>query len=110
MTPAAAQFFGPPDRPRSLMGGNGPGANESHGSRLSVPTETNAVLKIVAGLLVGLGIGAGCRYFDVPSPAPPKLLGAVLVVAMTTGYLLMDQWLSPAQQTQAVEPAPPSDR
>lgn len=30
---------------------------------------------------------AGCRLLDIPSPAPPKLRGALLVVAMTAGNL-----------------------
>jgi len=38
------------------------------------------------GLTVGLLIGAGCRYFDIPSPAPPRLIGALLLVAMTLGF------------------------
>jgi XapX domain-containing protein len=41
----------------------------------------------VIGLTVGLLIGAGCRYFDIPSPAPPRLIGACLLVAMTLGFL-----------------------
>jgi len=40
------------------------------------------------GIAMAFGIGAFCRWFDVPSPAPPKLVGALLVVAMTTGFLL----------------------
>ncbi|OSQ49376.1 DUF1427 family protein [Thalassospira alkalitolerans] len=45
---------------------------------------------IFLGLGMGLFIGAGCRWFDVPLPAPPKLVGALLVVAMTTGFLVTD--------------------
>jgi XapX domain-containing protein len=45
------------------------------------------------GLTVGLLIGAGCRYFDIPSPAPPRLIGACLLVAMTLGFVLADQIL-----------------
>jgi XapX domain-containing protein len=40
------------------------------------------------GLTVGLLIGAGCRYFDIPSPAPPRLIGAFLLVAMTLGFVV----------------------
>lgn len=39
------------------------------------------------GIILGLAIGMGCRWFDIPLPAPPKLVGALLVVAMTTGFL-----------------------
>lgn len=39
------------------------------------------------GIALGLAIGAGCRWFDIPVPAPPRLVGALLVVAMTLGFL-----------------------
>lgn len=45
----------------------------------------------IVGILAALLIGAGCRVLDIPSPAPPKLQGALLVVAMTSGYLLGGQ-------------------
>lgn len=44
----------------------------------------------VIGVLLGLGIGAACRWFDIPLPAPPKLVGALLVVAMTIGFIGAD--------------------
>jgi len=47
----------------------------------------------ISGILLGLGIGAACRWFDIPLPAPPKLVGALLVVAMTLGYVGTDFWL-----------------
>jgi hypothetical protein len=31
---------------------------------------------------------------DVPVPSPPKLLGALLVVAMTVGYMATDKLLA----------------
>ena len=51
-------------------------------------------MKIFAGLLLGLLIGAGCRWFDIPVPSPPKLVGALLVVAMTVGYITTDSLIS----------------
>lgn len=48
----------------------------------------------VVGIGMGLFIGAGCRWFDVPLPAPPRLVGALLVVAMTSGFLATDFILS----------------
>jgi XapX domain-containing protein len=39
------------------------------------------------GVLIGLLIGVACRVLDIPLPAPPKLTGALLVVAMTIGYV-----------------------
>lgn len=45
------------------------------------------MIAALVGILLGLVIGGLCRYFDVPLPAPPKLVGALLVVAMTLGFL-----------------------
>ncbi len=42
------------------------------------------------GLTLGLGIGMACFWFDIPPPAPPKLAGALLVIAMTTGFVATD--------------------
>ncbi|WP_373089062.1 DUF1427 family protein [Sneathiella sp.] len=42
------------------------------------------------GIAMGLLIGAGCRWFDIPLPAPPKFVGALLVVAMTVGFIGTD--------------------
>ena len=53
--------------------------------------EWRAMLKTSIGLLLGLLIGAGCRWFEVPLPSPPKLFGAFLVVAMTVGYIGIDK-------------------
>jgi len=49
------------------------------------------VLKIVIGLFLGFVIGVACRWFDIPVPSPPRLVGALLVVAMTVGYLVTDR-------------------
>lgn len=48
------------------------------------------MLTTIIGLLLGLAIGAGCRWFDIPAPSPPKIVGALLVVFMTLGYLTTD--------------------
>ena len=47
----------------------------------------------IVGLVMALLIGIGCRSLDVPLPAPPKVQGALLVVAMTLGFLAADSWL-----------------
>ena len=52
------------------------------------------MIKIAAGIVLGTLIGAGCRWLDIPLPAPPKLMGALLVVAMTLGYMATDRFLS----------------
>lgn len=41
------------------------------------------------------GIGATCRWIDIPLPAPPKLVGALLVVAMTIGFVATDMVVTP---------------
>lgn len=43
-------------------------------------------------IVLALGIGIGCRLLDIPLPAPPKLQGALLVVAMTLGFLAGGFW------------------
>lgn len=48
------------------------------------------MIKTAIALTTAFLIGAACRWFDVPVPAPPKLLGALLVLAMTLGYLVTD--------------------
>ena len=65
-------------------------------------------MKFVIGLLVSFLVGAGCRYFELPAPAPPMLQGAMLVVAMTLGFVLTDKAINnsaPAAPAAAVAPA-----
>ncbi len=52
------------------------------------------MVKVIVGVLLGLLIGAACRWFDIPVPSPPKLTGALLVVAMTVGYLATDKLIA----------------
>jgi XapX domain-containing protein len=56
------------------------------------------MIAAIIGLLLGLIIGAGCRLFDIPSPAPPRLIGACLLLAMTLGFVTADHVL-PAGKT-----------
>ena len=51
----------------------------------------------IVGLVLGLIVGAGCRFFDIPSPAPPRLIGAGLLLAMTLGFVTADHILQPGQ-------------
>ena len=46
------------------------------------------------GLLLGFLIGVGCRWCDLPLPAPPRIVGALLVVSMTLGFLGADLAMS----------------
>lgn len=52
------------------------------------------MIESAIGLALGFLIGFGCRWFDVPVPAPPRLVGALLVVAMTAGFLATDYLLA----------------
>ena len=38
------------------------------------------------GIIMGLFIGSVCSFFKLPVPAPQKLIGSLLVLAMTIGY------------------------
>ena len=51
----------------------------------------SAAMLALIGIVLALGIGIGCRVLDIPLPAPPRLEGALLVLAMTAGYLAGDQ-------------------
>lgn len=65
--------------------------------------------KSLLGIILGLLIGAGCRWFDVPVPSPPKLLGALLVVAMTAGYMATDRVIDRKVASQRTTIRPPRD-
>ena len=54
------------------------------------------MVKAIIGLLVAFSVGFICRALGIPSPAPPMVMGAVLVMAMTVGYILMDRALGHA--------------
>jgi XapX domain-containing protein len=49
-------------------------------------------MKSLIGLTVAFLLGAGCRFFDLPVPSPPRMLGAFLVVAVTAGYMAADRF------------------
>jgi XapX domain-containing protein len=53
------------------------------------------MVSAAVGLCVGLLVGAGCRWFDIPSPAPPRLIGAALLLAMTLGFVAANHLLGP---------------
>jgi XapX domain-containing protein len=56
-------------------------------------------VKATIGLVLAFALGFACRAFDIPSPAPPVVVGALLVMAMTVGYVLVDRYVAahPAQ-------------
>jgi XapX domain-containing protein len=50
------------------------------------------LLKPILGFVLAFAIGSLCRISGVPVPAPPALVGALLVLSMTLGYLAADRW------------------
>lgn len=52
-------------------------------------------MKAFIGLILAFSIGFACRFFDIPVPSPNRLIGALLVLAITLGYLFADRVLSP---------------
>ena len=51
-------------------------------------------MKIALSILLALAIGACARLAGIPAPAPPALIGALLVLAMTVGYIIADETAS----------------
>lgn len=45
------------------------------------------MIQPIAGLALGVTVGAGCRWFGIPSPAPPHIVGAMILIAMTLGFI-----------------------
>jgi XapX domain-containing protein len=56
------------------------------------------MIKDVLSLLLAFGMGVSCRFFDIPVPAPPRLFGALLIIAITAGYLVMDAGMAKSQR------------
>ena len=51
------------------------------------------MIKMTIGIIIALLIGAACRYFKLPVPAPPTIYGVLLIMAITLGYIAADQIL-----------------
>lgn len=66
--------------------------------------------KFALGALLGIAIGVGCRLLGIPSPAPPALVGALLVVAMTSGYVLADRFIARREARNVAHCGGPSGR
>jgi len=56
---------------------------------------------LLLGIALGLAIGFGCRWFDIPLPSPPNLVGALLVVSMTLGFIAADHVFAKPPALQA---------
>jgi XapX domain-containing protein len=44
-------------------------------------------MKLGIAFALSFSIGAACKYFDIPCPAPNVITGALLVVATSLGYV-----------------------
>ena len=51
-------------------------------------------MRLILGFALAFAIGAVCRLARIPSPAPNALLGSLLVVAMSVGYIAVGQALA----------------
>ena len=60
-------------------------------------------MKIAIGLAIGLAIGAGCRVFDIPVPSPPTIVGVLLILSITIGYIAADRVLASRGQAPAAD-------
>jgi XapX domain-containing protein len=49
--------------------------------------------RLLVAYVLAFGVGMFCKYFEIPAPAPPVIPGALLVVAMTFGYVVGDRIL-----------------
>jgi XapX domain-containing protein len=67
-------------------------------------------MKVALGFGVAVGLGFVCRAFGIPSPAPPVLTGALLVLAMTCGYVLVDRFVAHQPARHARNCAGPTGR
>ena len=65
-------------------------------------------MKLIVGLILGALIGIGCRVFAIPLPGPDAVLGALLGIAMATGYEVTDRVLSRRNSAEARDPGIPS--
>lgn len=56
--------------------------------------------KVILGFILAFAIGVICRLTSIPLPAPPVLIGALLVVSMTVGSMVADRFASHRVHTQ----------
>lgn len=54
------------------------------------------MLDLLTASCLGGAIGFACRWLDLPLPAPPRMVGALLVVSITLGFMLAGRLLQGA--------------
>jgi XapX domain-containing protein len=62
-------------------------------------------MKLIIGLILAVCVGIGCRWFGIPLPGPPAIMGAAMAVAMASGYTATDYWITRKSHTASVSPA-----
>ncbi len=65
------------------------------------------MLKTAIGFALAFALGAACRWIEIPVPAPNKLIGALLVLAVTVGYIAADRVIEGGARTAAHELSQP---
>jgi XapX domain-containing protein len=66
-------------------------------------------MKLTIGVVIAFAIGAACRYWQLPAPAPPTLFGALLVAAMSFGYQGTDWMMAKKASPTTVAQSQPAD-
>jgi XapX domain-containing protein len=51
-------------------------------------------MRLILGFVLAFAVGALCRAVRIPSPAPNALVGSLLVVAMSVGYIAAERALA----------------
>lgn len=55
--------------------------------------------RVVFAVVIAFLIGASSRWFEIPVPAPPKLLGAILILSITLGYVVTDSLIDNSERS-----------
>ncbi len=58
-------------------------------------------MTMVIGFLLAFVVGALCKIAGIPVPAPPAIMGALLVLSMTSGYVLAGNYARGKQKGDA---------
>ena len=58
-------------------------------------------MKMIIGFLLAFVIGALCKIAGIPVPAPPAIMGALMVLSMTGGYVLAGHYARGKQKGDA---------
>ena len=58
------------------------------------------MLRVILGFVHAFAIGVVCRFAEIPLPAPPAIIGALLVVSMTVGFMLADHMMSQRKEAR----------